>query len=32
MSRRPIARPTSLLAALFGRVGVLFLIITVVVG
>jgi signal transduction histidine kinase len=32
MARRPIARPTSLLAALFGRVGVLFLIITLVVG
>ncbi|THD80480.1 MAG: hypothetical protein E7812_07040 [Phenylobacterium sp.] len=32
MSRRPLARPRSLLAALFGRVGVLFLIIVLVVG
>lgn len=32
MSRRPLARPTSLLAALFGRIGVLFLIIVLVVG
>ena len=32
MARRPLARPTSLLAALFGRVGVLFLIIVLVVG
>jgi signal transduction histidine kinase len=32
MSRRPLARPGSLLAALFGRVGVLFLVIVLVVG
>ncbi|HEV2531939.1 ATP-binding protein [Phenylobacterium sp.] len=32
MARRRIARPTSLLAALFGRIGVLFLIIVLVVG
>jgi signal transduction histidine kinase len=32
MSRRPLARPRSLLAALFGRVGVLFLVIVLVVG
>ena len=32
MARRPLTRPTSLLAALFGRVGVLFLIIVLVVG
>jgi signal transduction histidine kinase len=30
--RRPLARPTSLLAALFGRIGVLFLVIVLVVG
>ncbi|MDB5476127.1 MAG: two-component sensor histidine kinase [Phenylobacterium sp.] len=30
--RRPLARPTSLLVALFGRVGVLFLVIVLVVG
>jgi signal transduction histidine kinase len=32
MARRPLTRPTSLLAALFGRVGVLLLIIVLVVG
>ncbi|MFC3070645.1 ATP-binding protein [Phenylobacterium soli] len=32
MSRRPLQRPTSLLAALFGRVGVLLLVIVTVVG
>jgi len=32
VARRPLARPTSLLAALFGRVGVVFLIIVLVVG
>ena len=32
MTRRPLARPTSLLGALFGRMGVLFLIIVLVVG
>jgi signal transduction histidine kinase len=32
VSRRPLARPTSLLAALFGRIGVLFLVIVLVVG
>ena len=32
MSRRPLARSTSLLAALFGRMGVVFLMIVLVVG